>query len=56
MARRESPHTGGKQARGNHMTPFERDLGAVIRSLPNRMPPERRSFDRRPPHLGSDAR
>ena len=31
---------------------FERDVWTVIRAMRNREPPERRSFDRRPPYLG----
>jgi hypothetical protein len=43
-----------RRVRTSGPTPYERDLWAVVKnfSLSDNTPPERRSFDRRPPYLG----
>jgi hypothetical protein len=47
--------TTRRSVRTSGPTPYERDLWATIRNfkLSNETPPERRSFDRRPPYYGS---
>jgi hypothetical protein len=52
--RNASPQARTRRVRTSGPTPYERDRWAVIRNLrlANSTPPERRSFDRRPPYLG----